>query len=208
MAKKGLSIPIVAEYKNIGSGAVKYTNPVVADAAVEYEVEVETGEDNKLWADNKVKETAAATFKSGTLTLTTADLTPEISVKIIGLKTAARTVNGKQVEEIVFDDDANPPELGFGIIEEHQVNGVTLYKPVILTRVRFKNPGNSATTREDEIEWQTQEITAELMRSDQSDDKYNHPWQISPKSWMATEDEAKAYILSVLGAGDVTDPEV
>lgn len=198
MAKKGLSIPIVAEYEHKGNGVVAYTNPAIADHAVEYSVEIETQESNDLAADNRVKESAPKTFTKGTLNLTTADLPAELAMQISGLKMEERQINGKTVEEVVYDDDANPPYLGFGIIEEHQIDDVTMYKPIVLAKVKFSTPGLAATTRDKEIDWQTQEISADIYRSDRVDEKYNHPWQFSPKTWMTTEEEAKAYIMAVL----------
>lgn len=204
MAKTGVSIPICAAYKNLGSGRVSYTEPYVADSAVEYSVDIEANEDNNLYADNKVKETAGGSFSSGTLSLTTSDIEAELAIKMFGLKTVKRMVDGKEIDEVVNDDEAKPPELGFGIIEEHQVDGVRLYKPIVLTRVRFKNPGLAATTRENKIDWQTQKVEATILRSEQADDKYKYPWQFSPKDWYTNEEDARKYIMSVLNSDSTT----
>lgn len=198
MAKTGLSIPICAPYENLGSGRISYGEPYAADSAVEYSVEIEANEDNNLYGDNRIKETAGGSFSSGTLSLTTTDIGAELAMKILGLKTVKRTVEGAEIDEIVVDDDAKAPELGFGIIEEHQVDDVRLYKPIVLARVKFKNPGLAATTREKEIDWQTQQVEATILRSEQLDDKYKYPWQFSPKDWYTTEEDAKKYILAVL----------
>lgn len=199
MAIKGVSIPIVAKYEHDGNGKVTYSDPFIADAAVEYSVDVEVSEDNNLYADNKIKESAAGTFNKGTLGLTTSDISPELAVKMLGLKTVTRTINGEEVKEVVYDDSANPPYLGFGIIEEHQVNNITKYKPVVLAKVRFKNPGLAAATREEEVDWQKPEIEAAVHRSDQVDENYKNPWQFSPYELLETETEAKGYIMAVLG---------
>ena len=206
MAIKGLSKPICADYKAEGSH-VTYTNPYEADCAVEYSFEAETAEDNNLYANNGIKETAAGKFSSGTLTLKTADLEPGLSKKIIGLKTATRTENGKEITEVVYDDNLRKPDLGFGIIEEHEIDGITLYLPIIFPKIRFNVPGNAATTRGNEIDWQTREVTAKVMRSAQVDDLYNHPWQISPEQMIDTEAEAEEYIRAVLDT-DKTEEEV
>ena len=127
--------------------------------------------------------------------------------KIIGLKTATRTVNGKEITEVVYDDNLRQPDLGFGIIEEHEIDGITLYLPIIFPKIRFNVPGNAATTRGNEIDWQTREVTAKVMRSAQVDDLYNHPWQISPEQMIDTEAEAEEYIRAVLDT-DKTEEEV
>lgn len=204
MAKKGLAIPIIAEYENKGNGVVAYSNPMTADHAVEYSAEIETQESNDLTADNRVQESAPKIFTKGTLNLTTADLPADLAIKILGLKMAERQIGGKAVQEVIYDDDANPPYLGFGIIEEHQIDNVTMYKPIVLAKVKFSTPGLAATTRDKEIDWQTQEISADIYRSDRVDENYKHPWQFSPKTWMTTEEEAKAYIMAVLSENSTT----
>jgi len=198
MAIKGLSIPICAAYNHDGKGGVTYSDPYVADSAREYSLEVEAGEDNNFYADNKIKEQSAGTFSSGKLTLTTADMEPQLAKKVLGLKTVKRAVNGKEIDELVYDDSANAPYLGFGVIEEHQINNVTKYKPIVLAKIRFKNPGQAAATRENEIDWQTSEIEASVLRSDQMDAKYQNPWQFCPLEMYLTEAEAREYIMAVL----------
>lgn len=196
---KGLSIPMCAVYAHNGNGGVTYSEPYVADHAVEYSIEVSSSDSNDFYADNRIQESAAGKFANGTLTLKTAELEPALSKKMVGLKTVTRTIGEKQVNEIVYDDDQKSPDLGFGIIEEHEIDGVTKYLPVILAKVRFNIPKDAATTRGDQIEWQTKEITAKIMRSDQADENYSHPWKFNPEEMMDTEAEAKAYIEAVFG---------
>ncbi len=196
MAIKGLSKPICAEYTANGD-AVTYGEPYAANKAVEYSFEAESTDDNDLYADNDIAESASGKFASGSLTLKTADLEPALSKKMLRLTTGERTENGNQVKEVIYDDGLRQPELGFGIIEEHEIVGITQYLPIILPRIKFNVPGNAATTRGKEIEWQTKEITAKVLRSAQADDNYNHPWQISPEEMFSTEAEAAAYIKAV-----------
>lgn len=199
MAIKGLSKPICSTYQ-VNGNVVTYSEPYTADYAVEYSFEAEIASDNDLYADNNIKESAAGKFASGSLTLKTADLTPSLSKKIIGLRTVTRTVAGKEVTEAVYDDNLRQPDLGFGIIEEHEIDGITKYLPIIFPKIKFNVPGNAATTRGNEIEWQTREVTAKVMRSDQVDENYNHPWQISPEELYDTEAEAEEYIKAVLSS--------
>lgn len=198
MAIKGLSRPVAANYSN-NNGTVTYSGAYAADHAVEYSFEAESAEDNDLYADNRVQESAGGRFTSGTLTLTTADIPPALAKKMIGLKTVQRQVGEKQIAEVVADDDQNVPYLGFGIIEEHQVDGATKYLPIVFAKVRFNIPAGAATTRGSTIEWQTSQVTAQVMRSDQADDAYNHPWRFCPEEMCATEEDALDYIEAVLG---------
>lgn len=198
MAIKGLSKPVCANYTAVGN-AVTYSDAYAADKAVEYSFEADVAEDKDLYADNQVAETAAGRFMSGKLTLKTADLTPELSKKILGLKTVTRQVGEETVTEVVYDDDQVAPYLGFGIIEEHQIDNKTGYLPVVFPKIRFSIPEDAATTRGDEVDWQTKEISGTVVRSDQVDDNYNHPWKITPQKMYDTEAEALKYNNAVLG---------
>lgn len=198
MAIKGLSKPVCANYTAEGN-TVTYSDVYAADKAVEYSFEADVAEDKDLYADNQVAETAAGRFVSGKLTLKTADLTPELSKKILGLKTTTRQVGEEMVTEVIYDDDQAAPYLGFGIIEEHQIDNKTGYLPVVFPKVRFSIPADAATTRGDEVDWQTKEISGTVVRSDQVDDNYNHPWKITPQKMYATEAEALKYNNTVLG---------
>lgn len=198
MAIKGLSKPVCANYTAVGN-AVTYSDAYAADKAVEYSFEADVAEDKDLYADNQVAETAAGRFISGKLTLKTADLTPELSKKILGLKTVTRQVGEETVTEVVYDDDQVAPYLGFGIIEEHQIDNKTGYLPVVFPKIRFSIPADAATTRGDEVDWQTKEISGTVVRSDQVDDNYNHPWKITSQKMYDTEAEALKYNNAVLG---------
>lgn len=198
MAIKGLSKPVCANYTAVGN-AVTYSDAYAADKAVEYSFEADVAEDKDLYANNQVAETAAGRFVSGKLTLKTADFTPELSKKILGLKTVTRQVGEETVTEVVYDDDQAAPYLGFGIIEEHQIDNKTGYLPVVFPKIRFSIPADAATTRGDEVDWQTKEISGTVVRSDQVDDNYNHPWKITPQKMYDTEAEALKYNNAVLG---------
>ena len=119
MAIKGLSIPVCGTYKK-EEDRVSYEEPFVADHAVEYGVSWEMGDDAPLYGDNKTIENARGTFKSGELTLGTADLPQELSMKILGLKVKETEFGPEgekiQVKELTYDDDMKAPYLGFGIL--------------------------------------------------------------------------------------------
>lgn len=166
MAIKGLSKPVCANYTAAGN-AVTYSDAYAADKAVEYSFEADVAEDKDLYADNQVAETAAGRFVSGKLTLKTADLTPELSKKILGLKTVTRQVGEETVTEVVYDDDQVAPYLGFGIIEEHQIDNKTGYLPVVFPKIRFSIPADAATTRGDEVDCRqkkSQELSYDQIR--------------------------------------------
>ena len=203
MAIKGLSKPIVADYTANGN-KVTYGEPYIADHAVEYSVKINSGDKKELYADNQVQESSKGVFTSGDLTLKTSDFEPKLSVKIVGAKTVERTVGEDTVKEVVLDDSQNATYKGFGIIEEHEIDGATSYLPVVFPRVVFDIPADAAPTRGESIDWQTKEITGTITRSAQVDDKYDHPWKFSPEEGMATEADAVKYILAVFGSKNTT----
>ena len=75
---------------------------------------------------------------------------------------------------IHYGENLTIPYVGVGFICRYMEDGVTSYVPYILTKCRFVTPGVDAQTATETIEWQTQEITATLLR----DDTQNHDWKL------------------------------
>lgn len=201
MAIKGLSIPVCGSYAyDAEEDKVTYSDPFIADSAIEYGATWTVSENGYLYADNKIKETAKGTFQTGELTLGTADLPNEIAQKIIGAKIYEATVAGAgegTVSELIYDDDQKSPYLGFGIVELHQIDDVDKYRAVFLPKVFFNIPEEAATTKGETVEFQTKSITGTIMRSDQNDTNYKHPWLIS--AWFDTESAALEYLMAKCG---------
>lgn len=193
MAKKGLSKLVCAEY-SANENTVTYTNPTVQEKMAEYSTEIESSEKNNLYLDNDISETDGGTFNSGTLNLTTGDLSNETSKLFYGVKEKEITYgNGKTAKEYVYDDEITSKELGVGVIEMHQVNNKTFYRAIWLTRVSFNIPSDSATTKGESIEWQTQELSGNILRSAEVNDDNVHPWKKTAD--FQTEGEALEYLM-------------
>lgn len=204
MAKKGLSRLFFAKYKYTPEEGVSYTDGCETEKLASYSTELESNDDNDLYLNNGVAETEKGKFRSGTLTHTTGDLTNDTSLLILGAKENAPTIDGieGEIQEIVYDDDISPAELGVGLIELHQLNGIEFHRAVVLARVLYNIPNDSANTKGESVEWQTQEISGKIMRSEQKDEQYKHPWKFT--SDFKTEDDAVKYIKYKL---NITDPE-
>ena len=191
----GFSMPYVAKYAATG-GTVTYSEVMRLARGVSVSIEPEVGDDNRFYADNIVAETAPGTFTGGTVTLTVDGLLEAAEKFIMGLP-AAKTLNG--VEVLAYGDSANPPYVGIGFLARYMSDGVTTWVPIVLTKTRFSQPSTSAATQEDAIDWQTQELTATLMR----DDTANHEWK-----WVgadcATEAAGVAALQALLGGDPVT----
>lgn len=195
MATIGVSKPYYAVYSATGT-SVTYTGGGVMGKATEVGVEIETTEDNNLYADNGIAETDRQ-FSGGTLTVKPDDLSQEVSKAILGLKEEeVGTIDGvtdESVMELIYDDDQVTPYLGVGFIIKKQVKGVTKWRAVVLTRVMFSVPADAATTQGESIEWQVPELSATITR----DESEKHAWK--KEATFTTEAQAEAYIKNRLG---------
>lgn len=190
MATIGLSKPYYAIYAEAG-GVVSYSDGAVMGKATEANISIETTEDNNLYGDNGLAETDRR-FTNGSLTLSTTDLSQEVSKAILGLTEQAITgidgVTDTSVKELVYDDTQVTPYLGVGFIIKKKVNGAYKWRGVVLPKVMFSVPEDAATTQGESIEWQTPELTGAIMR----DDSATHMWK--REATFTTEAQAEAYI--------------
>lgn len=202
MAIKGLKKPVFGDY-NYNGAAATYSNGFVCGKAVEYSAEIETSDNNPLYGDDEIAENDYGTFSSGTLTLNTTDLDQETSMRLLRLKKVQVEIGDTQVTELVTDDDAKAKPMGFGIVEVHQINDVDKYRALILTKVTPQIPADAATTKGENIEWQTREIECLIQRSEEETANYKHPWK--REAWFATYAEAVEYLRTVLNALDTLE---
>lgn len=198
MAIKGLSKLVVGKYA-YDESTVKYTEPQAVQKMVEYSLALNQSENNPLYADNGEAENDKGTFQNGELSITTDDLTQEVSVMILGTKENEEVTydTSKTVTEQVYDDSMNPPDLGVGFIELHQNKGVDKYRAIFLHKVFFNVPEQAATTKGEQVEWQTPTITGVVQRSEASDANGRHPWMTD--AWFDSEDDALAYLMFKCG---------
>lgn len=182
----GFSLPWVAEYAANGN-TVTYDNVQRLARGVSISLEAEAESDNIFYADNISAESAPGIFTSGTATVT-----------VDGLKeNALRCIMGvpmPQNDWIPFGENMTIPYVGFGFVCRYMEDGVTSYVPIVLTKVRFVAPGLDASTATETIEWQTQELTATILR----DDTANHNWKMEGIPW-ETEAAAETAIKRFFG---------
>lgn len=187
----GFSRPYVAIY-NTNSGNVTYSNGRILARGVNVNIAPDSSDDNNFYADNQRAETGAGTFTGGTLTLTVDGLFTAAEKLIMGLPEA--NAEGWTA----YGDQQSVPNMGVGYIARYMSDGVTTYTPTILAKVKFNQVSSEAATQEEEIDWQTQELTAAMMRGDDA----NHNWKYVGAEF-ATEDEADAAIRAMF---NITDP--
>lgn len=183
----GFSKPYVAKYTTTG-GTVSYTDEMVLARGVSVSLDIESSDDNNFYADNQVAESASGVFSSGTVTLTV-DGTKAAARRLIFGLPAASTATGS-AGLVLYGDSMVVPDVGIAWVARYMSEGVTSYVPQIIPKAKFQLPTKEAATQEDEIDWQTEELVATIMR----DDTANHTWFIDSDTTYATEDEAVAAI--------------
>lgn len=189
----GFSRPYVAKYTNSG-GSVSYSQGQKLARGVNVSIEPnDVTDDNIFYADNVAAETERGTFTGATTTLTVDGLLPSAEALIMGLGSA--DADGGYT----YDDTQSIPYVGIGFVARYMSGGTTSYTPIILLKNSFKPIPTSAATQEESIDWQTQELTANTLRSDAA----NHPWKYYGASY-ETEAEAEAIVKTKLGMGSVT----
>ena len=196
----GFSKPYVAKYSATGS-TVSYTGGMVLARGVDVSIEPEVGDSNPFYADNIEAENVPGVFTGGTVTLTVDGLLDAAEKFILGLPEPESLSYGEeQTAQITsYGDTMDIPYVGIGFIVRYMSGGVTTYAPMILTKARFQTLSTSAATQEESIDWQPQELTADLMR----DDSANHDWK-KVAADVDTEAEAEEILkamLKVTGGG-------
>lgn len=194
MATIGLSKPYYALYSNNG-GTVSYSGGALLGKAVELSMELDGADANILFADNGPAESDKQ-FAGGTLTITTDDLLPNAAAGILGLTletVAIEDVTTATPKELIFGDAQVIPYVGFGVIVKKQQSNVIKWLGLVYPKVQFSNPGISAVTQGETIEWQTPELSATIMR----DDTTAHNW--CRYSLLDSEADAEAYVKKLLG---------
>lgn len=191
MAGIGLRKPYIAKYVNTG-GVVSYTSGQLLAKAIEFSASIDAPEDNNLYADDGIAESDRS-FSSGSLEITTDDLEQAASALILGITAKSITVGEETLSELVYDDDMEAPDLGFGVIIPKKVGGVMKFRAVVFHKIKFNIPDESATTQGENIEWQTPQISASIMR----DDTAKRGWKSETTADSAAV--AEAYIKQKLG---------
>lgn len=183
MAIIGLSKPYAAVYSNTGS-TVTYASGALCGKAVNLDISLDDGSDNILYADNAPAESDNQ-FAGGSLTLTTDDLYADVMVNFLGMEEEAVSGTGMPAGAKWYKNNDNQviPYLGFGAIAKKKVNGEVKYVAIVFHKIQFANLSQSIATQGESIDWQTPEINATLMRSDNED----HDWR-----WISSDLDSEA----------------
>lgn len=181
----GFSKPYVAIYD---PSTQEYSDGQILARGVGVSAEIESSDDNIFYADNVAAESDAGRFTGGTVTLTVDGLFAAAEKLIMGLPTAGSD------GFMAYDDDQAIPYVGIGFVVRYMSDGVETYTPFVFTKTKFTQIPIDANTMEDEIDWQTQELEATIMRGDDA----KHTWKLVGGA-ESTEAAAEAKIKTKFG---------
>lgn len=183
----GFSKPYVALYSASGN-TITYTSGQQLARGVSVSASADQADDNNFYADNVIAETESGVFTSGELTLTVDGLLQAAEKLIMGLP--AEGENGL----IAYGDDQKVPDVGIGFIARYMSDGVTTYTPIVFPRAAFQFPAIDAATQEENIDWQTRDLTATIKRAEDA----NRNWKYIGGE-LETEAAAEAVIKTFFG---------
>lgn len=184
----GFSLPYVAEYTYTTASGVQYSNGAILARGVSVSLSVDSGDDNIFYADNTAAESVSGKFMSGTCTLTVDGLKDAAAKLILGLPAA----DGSGWTS--YGNNMAPPYVGIGFVCRYMSSGAEEFVSVILPKCKFQIPGLEAATQEEDISWQTQELTADILRDDTS----NGNWKMVGTA-TTTEALAQGMITTAFG---------
>ncbi len=163
----GFSHPVVAKYDYSGS-EVAYSQGMVLARGVSVKLSVNTSESNDFYADNGLAETESGEFSGGTANLVVDGMHPKAEQLVLGLPEPEQITYGEsQTTKVTkYGAAAKAPYVGIGYVTEYTSGGKKIYVPTILRKGKFQQPSSNAKTREKGSEWQTQELTADVLRDD------------------------------------------
>lgn len=198
----GYSKPYVALY-NPNDGQPTYTQGMPLARGVDVSLESESGDSVNFYADNITAESVGGVFTGATITLTVDGLKAAARKLIMGLpqEDSTITVGDKTVNVMDYDNRQQIPYVGIGFIVRFMENGVTTYTPYMLPKCAFNVDGLEAATQEEEIEFQTTELEATVMR----DDSEFARWQRIAAD-QTTEADAEGVVKALLGIALTEEP--
>lgn len=175
--RTGFSHVFVSEFSRSGN-TVTYSNGVRLGRAKKIEVSANVA-DGKYYADNGVAEGDNPIFLSGTAKVTIDGAWTEVRQMTLGLSrtkeiTIGEGASAKTVEVTAYGKDQNVPEMGIGWVEEYRAGGSNFWIAKVLLRVQFKTPGDNAETREESINWQSEEMEMNIFRDGTDNDDYKY----------------------------------
>lgn len=173
----GFSFPQVALYSASG-GIVTHTGVrnLARGVSINPQITVANG-GNILYLNNRAAERGKPHFRTGTLGVGVDGLRVDSEKMIMGIPVeSTETVNignNQSVEFYTYDDDQDVPYVSLGVVVQLQSNGEVYFIGFVYTKLQFDQFDVPATTEGQEIDWQTQTLTAQIL----TDDTARHAWK-------------------------------
>ena len=193
MAKIGLRYPIFAQVEDDNNGGVPiYKEGKVIGRAMSADV-AWSRSNNKLYADDGVAESDNS-ITGGTVTIGVDDLKDEVMAYLLG----GRIVTEDGHTEYIDNGDGGPVG-GLGYIRVRKLRGKVEYIAYWIYRVSFALGDESASTKGENIEWQTATIQGDMegIQGESAMPEYR------VHATFATAEAAKAWLKAKAG---ITDP--
>lgn len=199
MAGKGLYGVFYKKCTKVGGVTTGYEGTVaLMGKAIAATFTPNTPEENPLYANNSIAENDTSSGAGGTLTLTLDRMTLEVAadlygttVKDVSVQVGEETVSGKEIEYLGLETSA---AIGTAYIKLHQEDGVPRHEVMFYREASFTRPEDSARTMEGSVEWQTPEVSGNIMGMQGNG---SEPW-FRVSSWPSQE-AAIAYIYQLFG---------
>lgn len=193
----GYSYPVVAKYAAT-NGVVTYSEGMDLARGVDISPQIETsGQNNNYYANNGMAESEEEKFSGGTLNETVDGLHDAAAKFIMGIPAADVenvSVDGTPVAVIGSGAAQAIPYLGHGCVVRLQSNGIPFYRGWVHTKIRYAQFTVPAQTQGENINWQSQALSARILR----DDSAKHYWQRYTEP-LETELEAYNAVRVMLG---------
>lgn len=183
----GFSYPYVAKY-TATEGVITFSEGMELARGVSVQLNPETSDANNFYANNQLAESGPSRLIGGTVDLVVDGLLIAAERFIMGLPAAGEdgwTAHG---------DSADAPYVAIGYITRFMSGGVESFTPTVIVKTKFHQIEAAAATQEEDIDWQTESLTADIFRGDDT----NHSWKYIGADF-ATETEALAALKTKLG---------
>ena len=143
---------------------------------VDVNISIETDDDIYFYANNRKVETGAiGGFAGGTLDLTIDGLKTNV---IKDLFSVTADGSGTDPDGYIYKKGDTPATVAFGCIVRTQEDNATKYHYLILPKVVFSIPDDVAATQEEDIEFQTTNLSGEIYA-----DYYTHTTSEEPDDY-------------------------
>ena len=158
MATTGIKHPVFAPISSRTAGAKPtYSTGILLGKATKADITINTAE-GKLYADDSLAEYDTK-FQSGSVALGVDELTPAKKAALFGY--TVDSTSGKTVLKKGASDTA--PHGGFGYYKTKKIDGVKKYEVKWMYDVVFRETNDNAETVNENINFQTVEVTGEIL---------------------------------------------